>query len=293
MLQFIMWFILALIAGFASSISSLATRKVYLTGNKDSWAFSFYYSAIGALVTFPFIFSDYKVATTTAPWLLMLFVGALIVVHNLLNFKAASFISPAIKGVIEKLRLAWIFILGLVILHEVYNPTKMIGTSLTLIAGVVLAVGIIYTQGKTTPKIKGVLFAGSATFIYALNIILYKFLFVDFSAKTLTFLIFLIPTVLNIILMPDFFKRTKEILKNHPVMLILSCVAGAISNLAMNSALAAGEVSKVIVVIESFLIITLIAEKMILREKDTFVSLLSKILALVFAISGAILIRLA
>ncbi|MCX6816821.1 MAG: hypothetical protein NTZ93_03080 [Candidatus Beckwithbacteria bacterium] len=47
-----MWLIWALISGLFYTGDNLITRYI-LKGNKDAWAFSFYFSFIGALVSLP------------------------------------------------------------------------------------------------------------------------------------------------------------------------------------------------------------------------------------------------
>jgi uncharacterized membrane protein len=57
----------------------------------------------------------------------------------------------------------------------------------------------------------------------------------------------------------------------------------------MNYALSLGEASKTLVIIESFLVVTLIGEHLFLKERD---SLSVKIIAVILATLGAVLIRL-
>lgn len=89
--------------------------------------------------------------------------------------------------------------------------------------------------------------------------------------------------------MPDAANRIIQLARNDGYPVIIACILGAFANLAMNYALSIGEASKVLVIIESFLVITLIGEHLVLKEK-TF--LLTKIVTVILAIIGAILMRL-
>lgn len=279
-----MWFYYSLLSGLLYSGQSLLTRKVLKGAKKDSWAFSFYFSLVGALVSLPFFLNNPKTGSSIFAWSLILVVGILIVIQNYLNFRSSNFISASLNGAISKFRLVWIFVLGLFILKESASITKIIGTVLTLIAGLMIIKGL-----KTKTNAKGILLAFSATGFYAVVIILYKFLFRGFNSQSLTFFIFFIPTVINIFFMPNAVKRVVALVKDDGASVLLACGLGAFANLAMNYALSIGEVSRVNVTIESFLIATLVGESLILKEKD---SILLKIIVVAMSIIGAVLLRI-
>lgn len=278
-----MWLWLAILSGFIFTAVGLVTRHV-LRQKKDAWAFSFYYSAIGALTALPFFILHPKVADDQGPWMIMLLVGLLIVVQNFLNFKSSNILSASIQGSIMKFRLIWVFLIGLLFLQESFTFLKLGGTLLTVLAGIV-----ILAKFKKTDSMKGVGLAFSSTIAYAIVIGLYKLLFSSFNSQSLTFFIFLIPAVLNLIIMPDRFHRIIRIAKENGRGVLLACVLGGFGNLVMNTALSIGEASKVLVIIEAFLILTLVGEHIVLKERD---HLPIKIIAVLMATVGAICIRL-
>ena len=98
-----MWFAYALLSGAFYSATGVITRYV-LKKDKDAWVFSFYFSAVGAFISFPFLISVSKFSSDYRLWLLLVFVGGLVVVHNLLNFTAAKYLEAYVKGETEKLR---------------------------------------------------------------------------------------------------------------------------------------------------------------------------------------------
>lgn len=285
-----MWLILALIAGGFYTASGLITRHVLKTG-RDSWAFSFFYSAIGALVTLPFVVGIYAYnGEFTVPeegfgWGVMVIVGFLIILHNFLNFRSSNYIEASINGTITKFRLIWILILGVLVIGEDFTIWKLLGTLLTVLSG-----GLVIAGFKKPKSLKGVLYAFAATFAYAGGLILYKILFEFFSVWTLTlFVTFLTPAVLNFIIMPNALKRTLALAKDNGKFVFLACGFGALANLAMNGALLLGEATKVPAMIEAFLVLTLVGEYIFLKEKK---GLKTKLLAVVVVTIGAVLIRL-
>jgi len=278
-----MWLVYALLSGLLYTASGLITRHV-LRGNKDAWAFSFYFSAIGALVSLPFFVSNPKIATTFPAWGLLSLVGILIVGQNLLNFKATNTLEASVQGALTKFRLVWVFILSMVILHEGFSLYKLIGTVLTVVAGI-----IIIQKFKKPESLKGVIYVLAATTLYATVIILYKYLFVSFNSVSLTFFIFFIPAVINMLIMPRAMERIGTIMKMNRWGIVAACGLGGFANLAMNQSLAIGEASRALVIIEAFLVTTLIGERIFLKEKS---NLLIKIIAVLLATAGAMFIRL-
>lgn len=278
-----MWLIWALFSGLFYTASNLITRYI-LKDNKDAWAFSFYFSFIGAFVSLPFILHQFQGGKSWQMWMLMIFVGILIVGHNWLNFKSSNYLEASVNGAILKLRLAWVLIFSLIFFKESFSWYKLVGTFLAILAGVIIIQGI-----KRPNSIKGTILAFSSTIVYATVIMLYKILFADFNAVTLTFFIFLIPTIFNFVIMPKAIKRLKEIIRLNGKAVILACGLGGLANLAMNEGLVGAETTKVLVIIESFLVLALVGEHFWLKEK-TYLRI--KIVAVICATAGAILIRL-
>jgi len=279
-----MWLIFALVSGLFYTVQGLITRHV-LRGNKDAWAFSFYFSAIGALVSLPFMLANIKIATHVTGWVMMILVGCLIVLQNYLNFKSTNTLEASVQGSITKFRLVWVFLLGIIVLHEQSSWLKLIGTVTTVLAGV-----IILNKFRRPSSLTGVAFAFTATIVYGIIILLYKYLFSSFNTAGLTFFIFFIPAILNLLVMPHALERIKTMFNQQRIPVILACVAGGFANLAMNQSLAIGEASRALIIIEAFLVITLIGEHVFLKEKS---QLLTKAAAVGLATLGAILIRLA
>ncbi len=279
-----MWLIFALLAGALYTGQGLLARHV-LRGQKDAWAFSFYFSLVGAIVSLPFMLAAPKVPLSWQPWALALVVGLLVVGQNLLSFKSANYIEASLSGAITKFRLVWVFVLSVLILHSGFSWQKLAGTLLAVGAGLV-----IIHRFKRPKSFTGVALAFTATIFYAVVIILYKYLFASFNSVSLTFFVtFLPPVILNLIIMPHALERIKKILREDGKVVALACVLGALANLALNQGLSLSEASSVLVVNEAFLVVTLAGEHFFLKEKDL---LWVKVVAVALATCGAILIRL-
>lgn len=279
-----MWPVFALVSGSFYTLQGLITRHVLKGNKKDAWAFSFYFSAVGALISLPFFLTNFKVAYTWSYWIIMIIVGLLIVSQNLLNFKSANHLPASVGGAMTKFRLVWVLVLGVIILKESLTWQKTIGTTLAVLAGIV-----ILNKVKKIGSIEGLILIFSSTFFYAIVIILYKYLFQAFNSQSLTFFIFLFPMLINLLIMPNSINRIVALIKTDGRFVFIACVLGAFANLAMNYALSIGEASRVLVIIESFLIVTLVGEHLILKEKE---HLAIKLVAVILAIMGAVLIRI-
>lgn len=280
-----MWLFYVILAGVLYAGQWLSTRYLLKNKNNDAWAFSFYFSLIGAIVSLPFMLFRFKIAGDLHMWLIMILIGVLIVTQNLLTFQSARFVEASVSGVILKFRLVWIFIFGTIILGETFSFIKVIGTGLTIVAGLFLI------QKLNKPKsLWGILLSFSSTIFYAVVIILYKFLFTTFNPQSLTFFIFFIPAIINLIIMPHSISRVRTIIKHNPRMLLFTCILGAFSNLAMNIALSLGQVTKVNVIMEAFLVLIIVGEYYLLKEKEnTF----TKAIAVILVLIGAVLTRIA
>ncbi|MBU0974588.1 DMT family transporter [Patescibacteria group bacterium] len=278
-----MWIYFSLLSGFLYTLQGLLSRFI-LKGNKDAWAFSFYFSAVGALTSIPFVIFQPKFSSNLYMWALMILVGILIVVQNLLNFKSTNHLEASLQGSITKFRLIWVLIIGVIFLNESLNLYKVLGTVLTVVAGL----AVVYKSKELRIK-KGMLYAFLATIVYAVVIGLYKVLFSDFNSATLTFLIFLIPAILNLIVMPNSISRIVLMAKEDGKNVFLATFLGGFANLAMNHSLSLGEASQSLVVIEAFLIIVLVGEHFILKERK---NLFRKVVSVMLATAGAVLIRL-
>ena len=282
-----MWLIFALLGGLLYTVQGLMSRHLLKGAQKDVWAFSFYFSLVGALVSLPFMLAAPVVPSTLGPWLVGLLAACLIVGQNWLVFSAMRYIGPSLSGSISKFRLVWVFGLSVLVLGTGFSWQKLLGTLFVVTAGLVIMKHFSQPQSYL-----GVGFAFGASLLFAVVIIIYKLLFPAFNAPSLTFFVaFLPPLLINfMIMMPRAWQRIRALYQENSKLVVVACALGALANLALNQGLAIGEASSVLVVVEACLVVTLVGEHIFLKEKEqTWVKTTSVGLAVV----GAVLIQLA
>lgn len=277
-----MWVSYAVVSGLLYTAQGLITRHV-LKGNKHAWAFSFFFSAIGAVVSLPFSLLHPLHVVPREYWIMMVVVGALIVLQNYLNFSSARYLPASVGGALTKFRLVWVLLLGVILDQESLTWYKLLGTVCAVLAGVV-----ILRRAEKLGSLRGIVLVISSTFVYAIVISLYKQLLLVFNPSSLTLFIFLLPAILNVIVMPDSLRRIRSLLRDSGWSVIAACVFGAFANLAMNNALSLGDSSRVLVMIESFLVVTLVFEHFMTRDRS---HLRTKLVAVLLAVAGAVLMR--
>lgn len=136
----------------------------------------------------------------------------------------------------------------------------------------------------------GIILVLLSTVFAALIIILTKYLLNSFNTVSLTFFATFLPAmILNFILMPKATSRIKALFRDDWRIVLITCGIGTFANLALNQALSLQDASSVVIISEVFLILVLVGEHIILKEKD---QLWVKLLSIVLAITGAILIQI-
>jgi drug/metabolite transporter (DMT)-like permease len=279
-----MWLFLALLTGFLYTAEEL-TKRYVLRAQIDTWAFSFFYSFIGSVVTLPFLILSFRVSNSVSDWLIAIVISACIVANNWLFFTASGKLEASLVGSVMKLRLVWIFLLGLIVLHEPFSWTKLLGTLLTVGAGLVII------QGFRRPKSsRGVMLAVAATSFNGAVIILAKQLLGTFSAISLTFFaFFLTPLIMNYVLMPHASARIRQLSSAGLKGIILTCALGALANLTLIGALSLADATSTVVFTEACLILILVGEHIFLKEREY---VWVKVVSVILALSGALLIQL-
>lgn len=279
-----MWLIFAVLAGGFFTASSLLQRS-HLRKQKDVWTFAFFFSLIGSIISFPFMLSSPTLPAKPEPWILAGVAGLLIVGNNLLLFKASGLIEASLVNALMKLRLVWVFLLGILLLHNPFSWQKLCGTILTILAG-----WVILHNFKKPGSAAGTSLILAATLFNASIVILSKYLLGSFNAVSLTFFASFLPaTIIIFILMPDAVNRIKKLFTDDWRIVFLACGLGTFANLSLNAALSLHDAASVLVINETFLVLVLVGEHVYLKEREqTWI----KVLSVVLAISGAILIQI-
>lgn len=129
-----MWLVYALAAGMLYTVQGLITRHV-MRAKKDAWAFSFYFSMVGALVSLPLMLAAPQLPHTVMPWLLCVLAGLLIVGNNLLAFLSSKYLEASLGGAITKVKLVWVFLLSVFLLGEPWSWVSLLAQYLRLPQG--------------------------------------------------------------------------------------------------------------------------------------------------------------
>ena len=278
------WVLFSILASILFTAGSLLSRHL-LKSLKDPWAYSFWFSFGGALICLPLFLLSPSIPMSWLPWLLVVVMGGLVVAHNLLLFTALHYIEVSVSGSIMKLRLVWVYILGALFLNEPATPVKLIGICL-----IIAAAFFVFHKFKQKNSLKGIVLVLVASIFNATGITLVKYLLGFFNSVSLTFFAgFLASAVINMLIMPKFVQRATRIIKERGRLIFLSAGLGGFANLLFNKALELGEATRVVLVVEAFLIITLVGESMILKEKDR---LWVKAVAVMLATAGAVLVSI-
>jgi drug/metabolite transporter (DMT)-like permease len=279
-----MWLFFSVLAGALYTAESLLQR-FHLRKQKDVWTFALFYSLIGSIVTLPFMLAAPKIPTHPETWALTAIVGLLIVGNNMLFFKATGLIEMSVINSLLKLRLAWVFLFGVLFLHDHFSWQELAGTILAMCAG-----WVILHSFKKPDSTKGISLILTMTIVNASIIILFKYLLSSYNAVSLTFFADFLPaTIFTLLLAPRAVTRIKQIFKDDWRVIFLACALGALTNLALNAALSLHDAAGVLVINEAFLVLVLVGEHIYLKEREYA---WIKFASVVLAISGAILIEI-
>lgn len=276
--------LLALLSGTFYTTSALIQRHLLKNKTQDSWAYSFWFSLVGVVASLPFLMSDIRIKFEPKLFVLLIFAGLLVTIHNYLNISSYKFISPSLQGALNKTRLLWVFLLAIVFWKSDFGYTELVGVLLTLGSGF-----LISRSFREKLERRGILLALSAAIVYASVITMYPIFKRSLSSAGISFFVFLIPAIINLLIMPNSLKRIYKILKEQKWTLIAANLFGALGFITFNEAIYLGSATKVIVLTESFLIITLALEHLVLKDKK---HLAIKLIAALLALGGAISIQL-
>jgi len=278
------WLVFSILAGALYTAESLLQR-FHLRKQKDVWTFALFYCLIGSLVSLPFMLASPKVPTEPGLWLLSALVGLLIVGNNMLFFKATGLIEVSLLNALIKLRLVWVFIFGVLFLSEPFSWEKLAGTLLAILAG-----WLIIHSFKRPDSVRGITLVLVMTFVNAIILILFKYLLSSYNAVSLTFFADFLPAaIFTILFAPKAFTKIKTIFKDDWRVIFLACSLGALSNLALNTALSLNSVSSVLIINEVFLVLVLVGEHIVLKERE---QAWIKAVTVILAVAGAVLIQI-
>jgi drug/metabolite transporter (DMT)-like permease len=275
-----MWLLYALIGGIATAFGSLISKKsvAYV---KDPWMRSFYFSFFFLILIIPFFLFEFDIPKDFSTIIMLILASIAVVIGNYLIFKSYMYLNASSINVIQKLKLAWILIIGIVFLKQSLQLKDIIGMTIIFAASLII---IDYKNWKTNYHgVMSVIVSTLAFSAYAFAISLLSQKVKPFS---LLFFLTIIPVIMYCFIIKDLKKRIIETYKKTRIM-ILAAAIGVVYNLCMVLGVKE-EPTKVFFVIEAGIILIVIGEYFWMKDKR---NILLKILAVALAIAGAILLR--
>lgn len=275
-----MWVIYALVAGIASAIGSLFAKRA-AADISDSWLRSFYFSLFGTIIVLPFFIWEFSLPQTLLEAALILVAGVVIVASNYCSFRSYNYLSTSTISVIFKLKFVWILLFGILALKQVLSAKNIIGIIVILGASMVIADFRHWKSNRT-----GVVMSALATIGSTIYAILLTILTKTIGPLSLLFYVCVIPMLLNALLIPHLFEKTKKTWRNTKFILFNGFFA-MFMNLAYILAFKE-EFTRFFFLTEVSMIIILAGEYVWLKDRT---NLPLKLTAVALAIAGAILIR--
>jgi drug/metabolite transporter (DMT)-like permease len=135
----------------------------------------------------------------------------------------------------------------------------------------------------------GIYLVLAATLFNAGVIVLTKHLLGSFNVASLTFFATYLPvTILMLLITPRVVPRITKMFREDKWTVAAACALGALTNLALNAALSLHDAASVVVINEAFLVLILVGEHVLLKEKERT---WTKVASVILAIIGAIFIE--
>lgn len=273
----------AIISGLMYAISGVMGRFI-LRSQKDTWAYSFWFSFLGAIICLPVMVLNFDSQFSIKIVILCIILSLVVTLHNFLNFKGVGLISPSLVSSLQKTRLIWIFVFSIIFLNNKFQFNELFGVLLLIFSGF-----LIYLNFRDKSSAKGILFSFVSAILNAFAVIIISELLKSLDLFTTTFLVFLLPAVINLVIMPKFKERVISMIKINPKLIIITCIVSALANISMNYSLSFLNPTRTIIIIEVISITILLGEVILLKERK---KIGIKLLALSLAIIASIVVNL-
>jgi bacterial/archaeal transporter family protein len=282
------WLIYALISVVSLSVSNVLQRVLMKDDKSDAYAYSvvtqFFCAAITGLFA---VWKGFTLPPITQLPLNFLLMAALYGLGTVFIFKALKMIEASEVTIITTTRSIVTIISALIVLHETFNLSKIIGT--TLILGAVFFIS--KTKSTNLKFNKGVLWAFAMALCYGLAVTNDTFILRHMTnVYAYTSISFLLPGLFLLIINPGTVKKLgflsqTRVLRNMFLMTLLYSTAA----IAFFSALGAGaNASQIGPINQSSVILTVLLAAIFLKERDV---LWKKLLSTLLVFFGVILLK--
>lgn len=268
-------------AGIALGVAYILEKKLSL----DQFHPATYVALIAgtsSIVSLPLLTYQFKVPHLWSYWLIVLVSVFAYGTGNLFSFKAYKLIDASEVGLIGRLNLVFTALIAILFLSEIYTPRSFLGLFLVFAGSSV----IFFDKGKISLN-RGVIYALIMALGYGLAALFDKIILQEFSPFTYV--------VVNNFLVSLMFltfkearKESLQLIKKHPLLVILTGILAAGSWVGFLFVLQSGSVSKVFPIFDSLSLVSTVGLGILfLKERN---KLFQKIIGSALIIFGVFLL---
>lgn len=280
---------LGLLLGAAVSLSVVERlcHRWVLKDRSSIYGYGFLYQTAGALVlwaallTKPDELPTSEVLFANCWWILA--AGTAWMLFAYFSFSADRLLQSSYKAIISRLRIIWVWLLGIFAFSEVITANKLIGGFL-LLSGV-----LVLSRARESINTRGAVLEAIGSIFVSLALTLDKVLVQSLSPTFVTMLAYLNSGLLFGLLFPRSFPEAWQVLRDIGWRLLLPVAAGTLSYLFFVACLRTGELTIVVPLYQTSSIATLVIGHFIFKESG---KLTFKLSCGVLSAIGAILMVL-
>lgn len=284
-----LWLSITLLATLLATLERVLHRYV-LRAENDANIYTLVYQFTAALGLVPLVITELQLQAfpihniNIQVYVVLLTSSLFWLAFGLLSFHADRYAEVSVTSVLSRTRVLWTLVLGVIFFGEAVNFAKLQGVILIFAGLAALSI-----RGNFNYHSKGVLFALAAAISISVALSIDKYLAHFFPTSVVAFSAFFIPGIWLGITLPNKRERLKALLSGQGKYAILTALLGALSYWLLLRALVLSDISKVVPIYQSSLVLNVIVGIILLDERDR---ILHKLFASVIVLLGVILVRL-
>jgi drug/metabolite transporter (DMT)-like permease len=279
------WFYLALLVIFLNGAESILNR-FFLKKEKDSNAYALLFHIIG-IILFLFLFAiEWNLPSKPEAWLIAIVAAILWTAIAVISFKACRVADVSLKTPIARSKIFWALLFAAIIIGETITLDKIIGSILIFIGILIVSVDLNKKFGGfNDPGVKlTLLFA----FLMGIVVVIDKLAMNYFQPSIYGFLQYLLPGIFLFAAIPNRINRMKKLVKRNGILLIITGMLVPIGYWILLKVYQTAEVSSVIPVLESSVIISMLGGIIFLGERK---DLIRRALGAIIVLIGVLIIK--
>lgn len=279
MIEILFAFIASLLKG-----AEKVTHKFILT-REDTLGYLFIFQLIGGLLYLPLFVLNFELPKENVAYLIVIVSSILWASVGYFAFKSYSLIDVSLKAPIDKSRLFFALIIGIIFLGETLTISKVIGTILIFFGIVLVTYKKKETKSKTSTR--GVVYSIIAALIMATVLSLDKYAMNYFNAEMYPFLVFFLPVFFLAPFVINRIDEVKSVFKNSFKWTFLVIILAVSHYYLILKAFQYLEATVVIPILELSALFAVLGGIIILKERE---NMGKKIIATIICMIGAVLV---